>query len=90
MNPLGFCILFVALSQNKQGVPKGTPCLFAEHLATRNLVRATRARGEFAKQICASIVSNRGLVLNPVRSTKEIARGARCAPLAISFLCLII
>jgi len=32
----------------------------------RNRVRVIRARGEFAKQICGSIVCNRALVLIPV------------------------
>jgi hypothetical protein len=47
-----------------------------EHLVLRNLVCAKRARGEFAKQICAEIVAcdSRGLVQNPVRSTIRIVQ----------------
>jgi hypothetical protein len=55
-------------------------CLFAlaEAVVTRNLVRAKRARGEFAKQICASVAGNRGLVLNPTGNNgaaKKLAKG---------------
>ena len=43
------------------------PVCLVEHLVIRNLVRARRARGEFAKQICALIACNLCLVQNPVR-----------------------
>jgi len=49
-------------------VPFGTLLLLAIHVGLRIFVRAKCARGEFAKQICASIVFNRGLVLNPTAS----------------------
>ena len=43
------------------------PLSFWNWLPTlRNRVHKTRARGEFATQICASIVCNRGLVLIPI------------------------
>ena len=48
-----------------QGAPLGAPFALAEAVVPRNLVRTKCARGEFALQICASIVCNRGLVQNP-------------------------
>ena len=42
------------------------PLLLNQLTVLRNCARTMCARGEFAKQICATIACNRGLVLIPV------------------------
>ena len=63
-------VRFPSPAPKQGGFHQESPPCFGMVYGLRNRAHATRARGEFAKQICASIVCNRGLVQNPSASVK--------------------